>query len=143
MDNMQGKQVFSGREGEMWLDGAKVAEVKTCHAEVIFEYKDITVTKKPIKERKLTGLDTDGNFTLYKVSSMMTQKLDPYIRNKQTPLVTIIMKVDDKDAIGAERVALYNCSLDHAILGHFDAEDTVEEDYKFKFTDYELLDLAV
>ena len=143
MDNTQGKQVFSGREGEIWLDGEKVAECKACHAEVIFEYKDITLAKKAMKERKLIGLDTDGSFTLYKVSSMMTEKLTPYIRNHQTPLVTIIIKVDDKDAIGAERVALYNCSLDHAILGDFNVEDTVEEEYKFKFTDFETLDLAV
>ena len=142
MDKAQGKQVFNGREGEMWLDGAKVAECKACHAEVIFEYKDITLAKKAMKERKLIGLDTDGNFTLYKMTSMMTKKLEPYIRNNQTPLVTIIMKVDDKDAIGAERVALYNCSLDHAILGDFDVENTIEEEYKFKFTDFDLLDLT-
>ena len=142
MDNTQGKQVFSGREGEMWLDGAYVAEVKACKAEVIFEYKDITLAKKAMKERKLIGLDTDGSFTLYKVSSMMSNKLIPYIRNNQTPLVTIIIKIDDKDAIGAERVALYNCSLDHALLGNFDVEDTIEEEYKFKFTDFDMLDTA-
>lgn len=142
MENFQGKQVFNGREGEMWLDGAKVAECKAAHAEVIFEYKDITIAKKAMKERKLVGLDTDGSLTLYKTTSMMTKKLEPYIRSNTTPLVTIIIKLDDKDAVGAERVALYNCSLDHAILGHFDVEDTVNEDYKFKFTEFDLLDLA-
>ena len=143
MDNTQGKQVFSGREGEMGLDGVKVAECKACHAEVIFEYKDITLAKKPMKERKLIGLDTDGSFTLYKVSSMMIEKLEPYIRSNKTPLVTLIVKIDDKDAIGAERVALYNCSLDHAILADYNVEDTIEEEYKFKFTDFETLDKAM
>ena len=142
MENVQGKQVFNGKEGEMWLDGVKVAECKACHAEVIFEYKDIVLAKKAMKERKLVGIDTDGSFKLYKVSSMMTKKLDPYIRNHKTPLVTIIIKVDDKDAVGSERVACYNCSLDHAILGDFDVENIAEEEYKFKFTDYELLDMA-
>ncbi|MBR1844270.1 MAG: phage tail tube protein [Lachnospiraceae bacterium] len=142
MDKVKGNQVFNGREGEMWLDGAKIAEVKAAHAEVIFEYKEITLAKKAMKERKLVGLDTDGNFTLYKTTSMMTKKLEPYIRNNQTPLVTIIIKVDDKDAVGAERVACYNCSLDHAIIGDFDVENIIEEDYKFKFTEFEMLDLA-
>ena len=140
MNDIQGKQVINGREGELWIDGVKVAECTKCRASITFEANDIDISKHFMKDKKLDGASSDGELTLHKVTSMMTKKLDEYYRNRKMPSFTIISKLDDPDSLGAERVALYNCFINELILADWEVGKTGEESYKFTFTDYELLD---
>lgn len=142
-NDVKGSQVFSGKEGELWLDGVKVGQCTKCRAEVQIEYEDVSVNKKFMKDRKMTGADTDGEIEFLKINSMMTLKMHEYISQRKMPLFTIIAKIDDPDAIGAERIALYNCTFDKMILADWENGSLSKENYKFKFTDYDLIDTAM
>lgn len=60
----------------------------------------------------------------------------------KAPSFTIITKIEDPDAIGAERIALYGCKFDKMILADWERKKVSEEAYSFTFEDWELLDVT-
>ena len=55
----------------------------------------------------------------------------------------IIMRLEDPDALGAERVFLYGCKFNKATLMDWEAEKETEESYDFTFEDWDFLDLII
>ena len=64
------------------------------------------------------------------------------IKNGKQTVVTIIAKVDDPDAIGAERVVIRDATFDKLTLMDWSAKKLAQDDYDFTFTDYDILDRA-
>ena len=60
---------------------------------------------------------------------------------KQT-VVTIVSVLDDKDAIGSERIVIKDATFDSLILADWEVDNMGEESYSFTFSDGDLLDLA-
>ena len=60
---------------------------------------------------------------------------------KQT-VVTIVSVLDDKDAIGSERIVIQDATFDSLILADWEVDKMGEESYSFTFSDWDLLDLA-
>ena len=56
--------------------------------------------------------------------------------------MSLVSKLDDPDAVGSERVMLKNVIIDSVDLINWELGKLGEEDYKFTFDDYELLDAA-
>ena len=54
--------------------------------------------------------------------------------------MTLIGKLDDPDAFGAERVALYNVSLDEETIMDWKVGSTTETTVPFTFTEREWLE---
>lgn len=142
MKSFRTEQTFNGTWGEAWVDGDYLAEITAGKAEVTLKYSAISQVQKLQDGQKLTGLEMKGEIKMHKVSSYMTKKLSEKIKKGKTWSATIILKIDDPDAIGAERVALYNCKFDKMILADWEAGKNSEESYGFTFEDYELLDVT-
>ena len=58
-------------------------------------------------------------------------------------LFTLVSDVDDTDAIGNERVELYNCMVDSVDLINWAVNKLSEEEYNFTFEDFEITDKAL
>lgn len=140
MNGYNANQVFNGTYGELWFDGDYMAETKSCKAEVNISYESVTRTRNLIDGKKMTGLEGKGEVKFDKVSSYVTKKMSEKLKAGKTPSFTIITKIDDPDAIGAERVALYGCKFDKMILADWEHKKNAEESYSFTFEDWELLD---
>lgn len=65
-------------------------------------------------------MEGKGETKLKKVSSYIMKKMSDMLKSGKTPSFTIITKLDDPDAIGAERVALYGCKFDKMILADWE-----------------------
>ena len=64
------------------------------------------------------------------------------LKSGKAPSFTIITKIDDPDAIGVERIALYGCKFDKMTLADWERKKNAEESYNFTFEDWELLDVT-
>ena len=62
------------------------------------------------------------------------------MKNKQEVRFTIISKLADPDAYGAERIAIYGVSFDDLTLFDWEAQTPGEVEHPFTFTTYEYLD---
>ena len=63
------------------------------------------------------------------------------MKKGKTTVFTIIAKLDDPDAMGAERIKLSGCTLDKLTLADWENAKLGEESIGFTFTGFETLDL--
>nr|DAZ65529.1 MAG TPA: tail tube protein [Caudoviricetes sp.] len=140
MNGYTSDQVFNGTYGEVWFDGDYMAETESLKAEVDLSYESVSRVRNLADGKKLIGIEGKGEVKLKKVSSYVTKKMSGKLKKGKSPSFTIISKIDDPDAIGAERVALYGCKFDKMILADWERKKVGEESYSFTFEDWELLD---
>ena len=135
-------RVMSGTWGEVWLDGDKVSEAYGIQAKVAFDKEDIPMCRQMGTDVKVTGYKGTGSLRLYKTTSRMALAIGENIRNGKDVRFTIISKLKDPDAYGAERVAIRNVSFDDLTLADWEAKTTGKVEAPFTFTDYEFLDVV-
>ena len=127
MNGMEAKRVMNGKYADLYIDGDLMAEATAFKAEV-------TLTKE--------GYDCKGQLKLHKVSSYMIRKMNDNIKAGRQTVVTIVSVLDDKDAIGSERIVIKDATFDSLILADWEVDKMGEESYSFTFSDWDLLDLA-
>ena len=135
------KRVISGTWGEVWLDSDKVSECYGLQAKVGFNKEDIALCGQMASDKKVTGIDCTGSLRMHKVNSRMAQVIGQYIRNGRDIRFTVISKLNDPDAYGAERVVLKNVSFNDLTLADWEATSPGKDESPFTFTDYEFLDM--
>ena len=135
------KRVVSGTWGEVWLDGDKVSECYGLQAKASFNMEDIALCGQMASDKKVTSIDCTGSLRLHKVTSRMAQAIGENIRNGRDVRFTIVSKLKDPDAYGAERVVLRNVSFDDLTLADWEAKSVGKVECPFTFTDYEFLDV--
>ena len=134
------KRVISGTSGEVWLDGDKVSECYGLQAKVSFNKEDIALCGQMASDKKVTSIECTGSLRMHKVTSRMALAIGENIRNGKDVRFTIVSKLKDPDAYGAERVVLSNVSFDDLTLADWEAKSVGKVECPFTFTDYEFLD---
>ena len=126
----------------MWYDGEYLAELTSAKAEVGYKKTAVSQTMKMADGQKITGLEPKGEFKLHHVNDSVMKKEQAAVKAGKTPTHTIIMGVDDPDAVGAERVTLFNCVLDKMILADFEQGKLGERSYAFTFDDWDPIETS-
>ena len=134
------KRVISGTWGEVWLGGDKGAECYGLQAKVSFNKEDIALCGQMASDKKVTSIECTGSLRMHKVTSRMALAIGENIRNGKDVRFTIVSKLKDPDAYGAERVVLSNVSFDDLTLADWEAKSVGKVECPFTFTDYEFLD---
>ena len=134
------KRVISGTWGEVWLEGDKVSECYGLQAKVSFNKEDIALCGQMASDKKVTSIECTGSLRMHKVTSRMALAIGENIRNGKDVRFTIVSKLKDPDAYGAERVVLSNVSFDDLTLADWEAKNVGKVEAPFTFTDYEFLD---
>lgn len=134
------KRVVSGTWGEVWLDDDKVSECYGLQAKVSFNKEDIALCGQMASDKKVTSIECTGSLRMHKVTSRMALAIGENIRKGKDVRFTIVSKLKDPDAYGAERVVLSNVSFDDLTLADWEAKSVGKVECPFTFTDYEFLD---
>lgn len=94
------------------------------------------------KQYKVTGWEGKGNVKMNHMSSFFLNLMAENIKSAHQTVCTIVAKLDDPDAIGAERVVIRDATFDKMTLMDWEAKKLAQDDYDFTFTDFDLLDTA-
>jgi hypothetical protein len=132
-------RLINGTFGELWLDGEKIAECTACQAKLSKNKEDINLCGDIVVDSKLMSIKGTGSLTLYHVDSGFLQR-EPDLKSGVDRRFTIVSKLKDPDAMGAERIAIYNVSFDDMTLTDWAAAKNGQITKPFTFTRYELLD---
>lgn len=132
-------RAINGTFGEIWLDGEKIAECTACQGKVAKNKEDITLCGQIMVDSKMTGAKGTGSITLYHVDSGFIQR-EGDLQEGVDRRFTIVSKLRDPDAYGAERIAFYNVSFDDITLADWAAGKNGTITKPFTFTRYQLLD---
>lgn len=142
MKTMSPERAMYGTHATMWIDGDEIGEVTSVEATLEAQKEEVKMAKTMYTGYKVTGYQGKGTFKLHKVSSKFIKKFAPSIQEGRQVSFTLISKIDDPDAFGSERVALYGCIVDAVNVVNWEVGALLEEEYSFTFTSYELLDSA-
>lgn len=142
MDSMNAQQVMSGTEGEVWIDGDYMAQATAFKAVANLIKQEVNQVKKRGKQYKTTGWEGKGSIKMNHVSSYMIDKMAQNIKDGHQTVCTIVAKMSDPDAIGAERVVIRDATLDSLTLMDWEAKKLTDESYDFTFTDFDFLETA-
>lgn len=134
------KRVMNGAHGTMWLDNEQVGECYGLQMKITASKEDIQLPGSMMTDTKIKSYKGTGTMKLYKTNSRMALRLASYIKNGEDPRFTIVSKLDDPDAFGAERVAVKGVSFDDLILADWEAGTPGKADVPFTFVDFEYLD---
>lgn len=144
MENLQGftsERVVNGSFGEVWVNGDYMAELTGCEATVTIEYEDINQPRKLSVGKKMLGWTGEGSLTFNHVTSRFIKLLTGSLKEGKQVSMDIMVKIDDPDAFGMERINLKNCTFNDLTLANFQAKTKGEREVSFNFDGYEPLDL--
>ncbi len=131
---------INGSYGEAWIDEEYLASLNQASATVALSYEDIKTPRKLGKGKKLIEIEGTAEITIGKVSSVGLRHMNKKLQEGKQPVVNIMMKLDDPDALGAERVMLKNCTFNELTLFDFESGATGEEKLSINFESYEIYD---
>ncbi|MEG1492217.1 MAG: phage tail tube protein [Oscillospiraceae bacterium] len=135
-----GGRIINGTFGTAWIDNEQVGECFGLQLKISATKADINIPGKLMSDSKIKSLKGTGAIKLYKTNSRMAIKLADTLKSGKDLRCTIISKLSDPDAYGAERVAVSGVSFDDLILADWELNTEGKTDVPFTFTDYEYLD---
>ena len=142
MKDFTANQVINGTWGQIWYDGEYMAELIAFKAEVGYKKTAVPQVQRMTEGQKITGLEPKGEFKIHHVNDSVMKKEQAAVKAGKTPVHTIISNVNDPDAVGAERVAYYNCILDKMVLADFEAGKLGERTYGFTYDDWDPIETS-
>lgn len=140
MGPIPAKNVINGTYGTLWVDGEKWAECTTFDGKITISYAAVNLPGDPATYQKATGYEGSGSLTLLKVYSRVQAKMAAGIKSGNFPRFELVGKLDDPDAVGTQRVAIHDVTIDDFTLLKFDQKKVEDDQINFKFSNYDLLD---
>lgn len=134
------KRVISGTWGEVWLNGEYVGECSKFQAKDSYTREKINMPGKLRPGYKLQSVEGTGSMTLHKISSRMAILLGDAIKAGHDQRFTVISKLDDPDAYGAERISFLEVAFDDLTLADWEVAVNGTVEAPFTYEDYEFLD---
>lgn len=140
-DSIKTNQIIRGTYGRVWIDGELFANVKSFEAKLTLNYEEVDLSNDLGKHQRYMGFTGEGTMTLHKVNSKIFAKLAKAIKSGEMPDISIVGKLEDPTALGAERVSFTEVTIDEVMALKYENATIGEEEVPFKFADYEPLDL--
>lgn len=136
-------RVFNGTFGEVWLDNTYLSQATSLEAKWSIDKTEVNQSRVLSKGYKRTGVDGKGTLKMNKIDSTFLKLLDGEMKvGGKSKTHTLISKLDDPDAYGAERVQLTGVTFDELTLVDWELKKLGEESIPFTFTGYEVLDFV-
>lgn len=133
-------RVVSGTWGEVWVDNEIWAELSAAQAKFTYNKSPVNMCGQMAEDAKVTSVKGTGSIEVAKVFTRNIDRSDSLMAGHDVR-ATIVMKLADPDAYGAERVALYNVSFDDETIMDFAHGQLGKGTYPFTFTRREWLDV--
>ncbi len=140
-DNIKTNQIIRGTFGRVWIDGELFANVKSFEAKLTLNYEEVDLSNDLGKHQRYMGYTGEGTMVLHKVNSKILAKLTKGIKSGELPEISIVGKLEDPTALGAERISFTEVTIDEVTAMKFENAAIGEEEVPFKFADYEPIDL--
>lgn len=140
MKNYNTDQTMCGTHGELWIDDLEYEEVTAFKAELNLDFGDVNKAKSMAKHKKLVGYDLKGEITMNKVTSSIMKKIADNLKKGKVTKVKIVSNLDDPDALGNERIVVYDALFEKAVLADWQTKQIGEEKIPFTATEWEILE---
>lgn len=133
-------KILKGNSGNAWVQGKLLSNLSKIEAKISGDFEDVNFCGDNATHSVYNGWSGEGSVTLKKIDSYVWKIIADAYKNGIMPDITIISKLEDKSTGKAERVALKGVVFTELTLVGFEAKTMIEEEFAFKFSDYEVLE---
>ena len=133
-------RILKGNNGNVWFNGKLLATVKKIEAKVKGEFEDDNFCGDNATYSIYNGWSGEGTITLQKIDSTIWKLVAEAYKSGNMPSIKIITALTDSSTGQSERASIENVVITEFALASFEAKKMLEEEYPFKFSDYEVLD---
>jgi hypothetical protein len=135
---------INGTFGELRLNGTWLVNVQQVDGRIQIDRHEMRMAGKRAYGYKMTGIQCTGTIRQFKVTSELFKLITNPFRGPRLPMsvVSLIVKLDDVEALGVERVALENVKFWEINFG-YQVNDIVEESIPFTAEGLSFLDEIV
>lgn len=130
-----------GTFGEIYKEGKWLSQYNKAKASVDIKKAIIKPSGDRWERNKVVALSGKGSISGYKVTDELLQEVSVVANSDKPSMRTeLILKLDDPEAYGAERIRLKNVMFDKIDLANWEHSKEIEEEWPFTFEGFELLD---
>lgn len=133
-------KILKGNSGNAWVNGQLLSNLSKIEAKITGDFEDVNFCGDNSTYSVYNGWNGEGTVTLKKIDSYVWKIIADAYKSGIMPDITIISKLEDKATGKAERVALKGVVFTELTLVGFEAKAMIEEEFAFKFSDYEVLE---
>jgi hypothetical protein len=131
-----GNKALSGSEGQVWLNGELLGEVKSIELKVTGSFEEISICGDYATYQRYTGWSGEGTLKLQKVYSRGSKLLANAYKTGIMPDIKIVTKLTDKSTGKSERVSVEDVTITEFMLTNFENKSLIEEELPLKFAKY-------
>lgn len=142
MDKISASKIMNGTYGSVWINGEYLADIDSFEAKINIDYEDVNMAGSLSTHKKMIGWSGEGTISLKKIYSRGSSLIGKSLKDGICPTFTVIAKLADPNAFGAERVALKEVTFSELMLVKFEQKTKGTEELPFSFAEYELIDLV-
>lgn len=136
---MDGFRVISGTHGALWEDGNTRADVSAFQVKVAKNKSSLNFCGQMAEDSKVTGIKITGSMTLHKIYTRGSDDVEQ-VQAGHDLRKTLVGALNDPDAYGAERIAVYGVSYDEVTVMDWAAAKEGSITVPFTATRVEYLD---
>jgi len=130
-----------GTFGEIYKEGKWLSQYNKAKASVDIKKAIIKPSGDRWERNKVVALSGKGSISGYKVTDELLQEVAVVASSDKPSMRTeLILKLDDPESYGAERIRLKNVMFDKIDLANWEHSKEIEEEWPFTFEGFELLD---
>lgn len=133
-------RLLKGSSGDTWVDGELLSAVKSIEAKIKGEFSDHNFCGDSATYSSYDGWSGEGTLTQGKIDSKLWKKVANAYKSGVMPDIKIITCLKDKSTGKSERVAIKGIVFTELTLAGYKAKEAIEEEFPFKFNDYEVLE---
>ena len=133
-------RILSGRNGNVWLNGKLLAQIKSIEAKVTGNFEPVNFVGDYATYNAYTGWEGEGSVVMQKIDSTVLNLMAESFKTGEMPDIKFTTKLQDKSTGKSERVAISNVVITEFMLAKFENKALIEEELPFKFSDYEILE---
>jgi hypothetical protein len=134
------RRTINGTFGQVWRDGVMWAETTALQVKLDKTKTDVDLCGSLMTDTKVTKVKGKGSVTIYHVDSALPREEAEAILNGEDLRHTIVSKLDDPDAYGAERISVTGVSFDDITFADWKAATAGTVTLPFTYTGIAFLD---
>jgi len=139
-ETIKTNEIIRGSYGRVWVNDELWAETKSFEGKLTLNYEEVDLSNDLGKHQRYMGFSGEGTMVVHKINSRVTTMLAKAIKNGEMPEISMVGKLNDPTAKGAERVKFSEVTIDEVMLLKFENKAIMEQEIPFKFADYDVID---
>lgn len=132
METFDGK-VIRGKFYSLWVNGDKMAEVKTASAESALESEKVPIAGQLGNEEVITGANGTGSLGFHKTYNGLLKEINDCVKNGKPFVFDLISELNDPDQDGIERVMIEDCKITKFKPIDVDITKLLESNYDYSY----------